>query len=843
MRFLASCGSVDVRVISSPHEALYCFSLTSADLLTNFLGFIILRFPVGGRKSSAVWVADYERSFSSLPCRRKAVFDPSLHPIQSSFYVDSNLEDSTEYKIILFAVHATDTTGIENDPDTPPHRIVTMLGWMTFRTPYPLVSSKPRDSFLSLRTCPGAYNLGGAWPALVGPAYPSGAPTHTHLDHVSSMSIVEAGVKSRTYLFDQRLSSFMNESLGDRSPPSMAAREAAIWAAASRGVEESLLAFINSAGFGTELRLAMFYVNYPSALNALEAAVDRGCDVKIVGPGCCELSTELWYVPPYQKYRLQHNKFVVRAAVGSDNVMRPNAVWTGGANVDLNGLYGHLNGVFVISCPHCGGLKGASEATEGPSFAVCICKCTKPCAACSDVRAICDAYYSYWQTLWRPTAQTLSDRCDAALRASTITPSPQGLAAMARVPAEATEPAAAVGSGCIFAPIKDATSFTGALAYRIETSRRGAVLALPFGVHADFQEAFVKASQSDAAPVVVLCEDATKQREPLPAHVWFVTGAAVPKVATRAYSVTRRRIAAALPDGDTAVWIVDWEAIGIQPPCAKADEAVSQCPCRASGFFGGGGDHPTGLGHHVHHIHAKVVLIDPLAKDPVLVAGSCNLCPSSFNNDENMFVYAPGGLPSRGDTAAKDSDVPDDPSVRPGSTRESASSPHPQSRTRIEPVAEKCSEPYLCHACSHDTASNNQPPATSATTSPPGQPQTPRYEAFDELVDCNVVALLRHADHHSRRAAYMRAFLAANSGDPDANSGVPNGKVGISEATSKRLADVEVYDDGTWRTPTPDEAGELKRPENELRLCRSGGWVHLYLASSGYRNMARMLFD
>ena len=55
-----------------------------------------------------------------------------------------------------------------------------------------------------------------------------------------------------------------------------------------------------------------------------------------------------------------------------------------------------------------------------------------------------------------------------------------------------------------------------------------------------------------------------------------------------------------------------------------------------------------GLTEHVHFIHTKFMLIDPLGEDPIVITGSANFSPNSTSsNDENMLVI-------RGDQAVAD---------------------------------------------------------------------------------------------------------------------------------------------------------------------------------------------
>ncbi|MDQ3825688.1 MAG: phospholipase D-like domain-containing protein [Actinomycetota bacterium] len=45
------------------------------------------------------------------------------------------------------------------------------------------------------------------------------------------------------------------------------------------------------------------------------------------------------------------------------------------------------------------------------------------------------------------------------------------------------------------------------------------------------------------------------------------------------------------------------------------------------------------LNHHVRYIHTKILLIDPLGDDPIIVTGSANFSPDSVSsNDENMLL-------------------------------------------------------------------------------------------------------------------------------------------------------------------------------------------------------------
>jgi phosphatidylserine/phosphatidylglycerophosphate/cardiolipin synthase-like enzyme len=137
---------------------------------------------------------------------------------------------------------------------------------------------------------------------------------------------------------------------GDRSDP------AYDWL--SRGLEEALLAFVESAaGPGFALRGSVYEFNYPPVLDALKAAVDRGVDVRIVydrrGPEGTGSRKKVWQatepaiaaaglgenmVARRTNSAISHNKFLVLLRDG-----KPEQVWTGSTNITWGGLFGQSN--------------------------------------------------------------------------------------------------------------------------------------------------------------------------------------------------------------------------------------------------------------------------------------------------------------------------------------------------------------------------------------------------------------------------------------------------------------------------------------------------------------------
>lgn len=66
----------------------------------------------------------------------------------------------------------------------------------------------------------------------------------------------------------------------------------------------------------------------------------------------------------------------------------------------------------------------------------------------------------------------------------------------------------------------------------------------------------------------------------------------------------------------------------------------------AGAYIGGGWqqwveERLTGLDEHVHYVHTKYALIDPLGSAPIVITGSANFSrPSTTDNDENMMIIS-----------------------------------------------------------------------------------------------------------------------------------------------------------------------------------------------------------
>lgn len=116
----------------------------------------------------------------------------------------------------------------------------------------------------------------------------------------------------------------------------------------SRGLVESLEAFIGQAGAGDALHAAFFEFKAARIHRALKAAKARGAKVKVLYDGDSQRqANEAALAGSGLKAQTQartrsgryaHNKFIVWLQAGT-----PRQVWTGSTNLSDNGLYGHSN--------------------------------------------------------------------------------------------------------------------------------------------------------------------------------------------------------------------------------------------------------------------------------------------------------------------------------------------------------------------------------------------------------------------------------------------------------------------------------------------------------------------
>ncbi|HJS37494.1 MAG TPA: phospholipase D-like domain-containing protein [Burkholderiales bacterium] len=131
------------------------------------------------------------------------------------------------------------------------------------------------------------------------------------------------------------------------------AAQQAAYAWLSRGLVEALIAFIEQAeGKQFGLYGAIYEFQWPSVLEALRAAGNRGARVEIVydairnaqrSPVAAnDLAIAAAKIKslchPLTQGKIMHNKFLVLTKNG-----KPAAVWTGSTNITANGIFGHSN--------------------------------------------------------------------------------------------------------------------------------------------------------------------------------------------------------------------------------------------------------------------------------------------------------------------------------------------------------------------------------------------------------------------------------------------------------------------------------------------------------------------
>ncbi|MDK1494086.1 phospholipase D-like domain-containing protein [Sinorhizobium sp. 7-81] len=125
----------------------------------------------------------------------------------------------------------------------------------------------------------------------------------------------------------------------------------------SRGLLEGIAGFINRAkGPGFGLKGVFYEFQWPTVLEGLAAAKERGADVSIVfddiesetGPwekneNAIQATGISYICIPRRNGKLMHNKFLVLTRDG-----QPLALLTGSTNITENGIFGHANCVHIV---------------------------------------------------------------------------------------------------------------------------------------------------------------------------------------------------------------------------------------------------------------------------------------------------------------------------------------------------------------------------------------------------------------------------------------------------------------------------------------------------------------
>jgi phosphatidylserine/phosphatidylglycerophosphate/cardiolipin synthase-like enzyme len=315
----------------------------------------------------------------------------------------------------------------------------------------------------------------------------------------------------------------------------------------SRGLAESLTAFIDATQAGEGLHLFFYEFSKTEYLQALKNALGRGVQLQIVYDAIVKRGKgpSVASAPLIKKFGLKgvargrkasginisHNKFMVR----TNTQGKPAAVWTGSTNFTDSGVYAQTNVGHAVA-----------DA------------------------ALAKQYFDWHQAIWKNpgtavgpsralTAQ-LSKLSEGAPQGSTLVLSP-------RKSVEAVQKCAELVAG----------------------AQRMVCFTAPFAVHPKLQSALAGTS----AQVFGLLNKTS------------VVGKAL-------VAAPQAQLAAAGALSDSSV-LEKWQGRMVKES----------------------------LQHSGVYIHSKIILIDPLSKNPLVITGSANFSNnSSVNNDENQLFIA-----------------------------------------------------------------------------------------------------------------------------------------------------------------------------------------------------------
>jgi phosphatidylserine/phosphatidylglycerophosphate/cardiolipin synthase-like enzyme len=339
-------------------------------------------------------------------------------------------------------------------------------------------------------------------------------------------------------------------------PPRVMGQAAYDWL--SRGLVEGIVEFIERAtGPQFGLRGAYYEFQWPTVLNALKAAKDRGVDVDVVfddiggadeegdgpaGPNEDAIATAglQQVTTPRTRGKLMHNKFLVLTQNGAAR-----AVLFGSTNLTENGLFGHANCTHVVEDP-----------------------------------VIAAKYLAFHDKLVTDPATTQASGYKVWNEARTPAPATQFVDGMAPV----------------FSPRPnlDALDWYGTLA---GSATKGLFMTFAFGMHQTFRNVY---GRNDSILRFGLME-----------KEWNGANKEAQIAAIRALQVRPN------------VTI----AIGNRIPLNGFDQWLSEL------------DRIIAASPHVHWVHLKFMLVDPLSDNPTVVTGSANFSKASTDtNDENMLV-------------------------------------------------------------------------------------------------------------------------------------------------------------------------------------------------------------
>ena len=347
-----------------------------------------------------------------------------------------------------------------------------------------------------------------------------------------------------------------------------------------RDLEDAILRFIEAAEPGDALRCSFYEFRYLPVAKALEQAIDRGVDVKIIidakvneftdkkgqfhesFPRADNLRTVADAGLPDSAIikrqaradAIQHNKFMVRL-VGAART--PTEVWTGSTNISLGGIAGQTNvGHWVRDA------------------------------------GVAEQFMAYWELLATDPGATSADT-PAQVRAKNAAYR-KAVAALREVPTAHGE----IPAGCstVFSP-RAGSKVLEMYAAMADEGQACSCVTLAFGVSSVFKT--LLQDNTAKSPIVFLLLEKKDVKNPRSSQP-FVALAAKNNV----YEA--------------------WGSYIKDPLYQWARETNTRA---------------MGLNTHVAYIHSKFLLMDPLGDDPIVVSGSANFSDASTNdNDENMLL-------------------------------------------------------------------------------------------------------------------------------------------------------------------------------------------------------------
>ncbi|HVO85218.1 MAG TPA: phospholipase D-like domain-containing protein [Syntrophobacteria bacterium] len=321
---------------------------------------------------------------------------------------------------------------------------------------------------------------------------------------------------------------------------------ARIWL--SRGLAESLIAFIDAAKAGEGLHLFLYEFEKEEFFQALKQAQTRGVKLEILYDALLDTKGEgpsLRSKPQIEKFGLgavckgrtgkglniSHNKFMVLTGTSG----KPQAVWTGSTNFTDSAIYGQSNVGHAIVNPDLAGV-----------------------------------YLDWHQAIWKAPDESVADSRNIVDNLTTV-------------------PALNMsGTTLVLSPRKTIEAVTEC-ARLVAAGKRMVCFTAPFAVHDDLEEALANT----------------------PAHVF------------------------GLLNKDNVVGKALHEARNTQLAAAGAINEKSILEAW-QGKLQAESMHHSGV-----FIHTKIILVDPLSDNPIVITGSANFSNnSSKNNDENQLFIA-----------------------------------------------------------------------------------------------------------------------------------------------------------------------------------------------------------